>query len=348
MLVIDGGAVKSQEDGVAIGQGIVFGSPNDPDQSKERDFFTAESFIMGKDKFEVPLYHNHGFPVKVQIGEAVLTKTDNGWDAEAKINLSNELGKQVYETMKTVPYGFSTGAMTHLVEREAKENNTNFLKTWVVGELSLTPRPAERKAVVQAIKSLDGEEVVYEDLKVAPTQEEMDNSVTVAFYEKDGEGVWEPSSSVPMPEWAKDSKNIEKGTFKYISTSGSVTYDFSTYDSEAETYTDIVMYQYGGAEDLISTMQNILNTAAAAVKGKTEEELTLEDKVQKIVKNMLPEKTDNTEISELKTQLQDAKDKLAEAEQKFSESETNLTEATEKIARLEILAGANDTIKNKR
>lgn len=95
-------------------------------------------------------------------------------------------------------------------------------------------------------------------------------------------------------------------------------------------------------------MQNILNTAAAAVKGKTEEELTLEDKVQKIVKNMLPEKTDNTEISELKTQLQDAKDKLAEAEQKFSESETNLTEATEKIARLEILAGANDTIKNKR
>lgn len=346
MLVIEGGAVKSQEDGIAIGQGIVFGSPIEPDQSKERDFFTADTFVSTKTSFDVTLYHNHGFPVKIPIGEATLTKSEQGWDAEARIDLTTDLGRQVYETMKSTPYGFSTGSMTHLVERVAKENNTNFLKNWPVGELSLTPRPAERKARVQAIKSLDpttGEELEAENIK---NIDELETSVTVAFYQLDGDGVWEPNSGTPMPEWAKDFKNIKNGTFKYVSTSGSVTYDLSTYDEDNETYTDIVMYQYGGAENLVSTMQNILNTAAAAIKGKTEEELKLETQVQKIVKNMLPEKSDSAEISELKHQLQDATEKLAQAELKNSDSEADLTSANEKIARLEILAGAKTTIKN--
>lgn len=162
LLVIDGGTVKSEENGVVTGLGIVFGSPAEPDQSSERDFFTPDSFIMKKNTFEVPLYHNHGFPIKEQIGEARLTKTQEGWRADAQIDLSTELGRSVYESVKTSPYGFSTGALSHLVVREAKENDTNFLRNWVVGELSLTPRPAERKAVVQAVKSIDGE-VIYED-----------------------------------------------------------------------------------------------------------------------------------------------------------------------------------------
>jgi hypothetical protein len=48
MLVVDGGTVKSEENGIVKGLAIVFGSPDEPDQSAERDFFTPETFIMRK------------------------------------------------------------------------------------------------------------------------------------------------------------------------------------------------------------------------------------------------------------------------------------------------------------
>jgi hypothetical protein len=199
MLVVDGGTVKSEENGIVKGLAIVFGSPDEPDQSAERDFFTPETFIMRKTSFEVPLYHNHGYPLKEQIGEATLTKTAKGWEAIGHLDLDNPLAQKVYEEAKTTQYGFSTGALTHLVERESKENSTNFLKRWVVGELSLTKRPAERKAVVQAIKSIDGE-VFYEDA----FQEEskgVTGSTSIPLADRDT--TWSASAAKKrIKEWA--------------------------------------------------------------------------------------------------------------------------------------------------
>lgn len=343
LLVIDGGTVKSEENGVVKGLAIVFGSSKEPDQSSQKDFFTSDSFIMKKNSFEVPLYHNHGFPVKEQIGEAVLTKTEIGWEAVAKLDLSNELAKQVYENAKSKQYGFSTGALSHLVEREAKDNSTHFLKRWVVGELSLTERPAERKAVVQAIKSLDGE-ITYEDafeLESKDTEEAKADTLSVAVFDEDGNQVWSTGESIEVLEAVNTAKTIEiKGA------SGSVTYQLYHYDEDSGTGSEMTMYQWGGTEDFIDRMRSMLDAASKAVKGKTDQDLSLEDKVEKIVKSMLPEKTESEQVSELKTQLQDAKEELAQAEQKFSDSEADLTEAKKQIARLEILAGAKKTIDN--
>lgn len=342
VVIIDGGTVKTAEDGVVLGLGIVFGSPEEPDQSAQRDFFTEDSFIQKKTSFDVPLYHNHGFPIKHQIGEATMTKTDKGWAAEAKIDLTDELGKQVYKSVKEHAYGFSTGALSHLVEREAKENNTNFLSMWPVGELSLTPRPAERKAVVQAVKSIDENgEATFEPIW-SETNEEVDGRV-IALYDKSGIKIWDAEDSTKdLEDFTKDVSKVE---VKFNNVYGSVTYDVSMYDSDTDRGVSMVMYEYGGVEDFIGHLQEVINIAAQATKGKTDEELTLNEKIEKVVKSMLPEKSDNEQISELKDQLQDAKDKLAQAEQKASDSETSLTEANEKIARLEILAGASETIK---
>jgi len=189
LLVIDGGTVKTDAEGIVHGLGIVFGSEDEPDQSRERDFFTRDSFVMKKKSFSVPLYHEHGKGIfKDQIGEATLTKTDNGWEATAQIDLEDEAGKQIYEKVKTTQYGFSTGALQHLVEREAKSNGTNFLKKWVVGEISLTARPAERKAVVQAVKSLD-DELVQEEVDWETVDQKSAYTITV-FGEND-EKVWD-------------------------------------------------------------------------------------------------------------------------------------------------------------
>lgn len=343
MIVIDGGECKSvNEEGVVVGLGIVFGSSAEPDQSKERDFFTVDSFIQKKTSFDVPLYHNHGFPIKHQIGEATLTKTETGWNAEARIDLEDELGKQIYKTVKSNPYGFSTGALSHLVEREAKENNTNFLSMWPVGELSLTPRPAERKAIVQAVKSINDEG----EAEFGPVwTDEVEASATlVAIYGEDGQKIWDAEDATK--DLSDLTEKVKKIELKFTNAYGSVTYDVSLYDSETDTGTSIVMYEYGGVEDLINHLQDVVSKASAAVKSENKGEPTLEDKIKNIVKTMLPAKEgdNDNEVSELKSQLQEMQDKLATAEQRASDSETNLTDANEKIARLEILAGASKTI----
>lgn len=346
LLVIDGGTVKSEENGIVKGLGIVFGSPLDPDQSTQRDFFTSESFIMKKNSFEVPLYYNHGVPVKEQIGEAVLTKTEIGWDAVAKLDLENELAKQVYENAKTKQFGFSTGALAHLVEREAKENNTNFLKRWVVGELSMTERPAERKAVVQAIKSLDGE-IIYEDAFEEASKDSgevntdmIENIESIIAYDAEGNKVWDNEQDVKTLE----SQEVKKIELKY--TNGSVTYEVDHYDEDSGTGTQMVMYQWGGTQDFIERMRQMLDAAEKATKSDSVEEPTLEEKIENIVKNLLSEQSESNDVSELRKQLEEAQNELAQAEQKFSDSEEKLTAANEKIAKLEILAGVSKTINN--
>src|SRR5690606_23792827 len=109
-------------------------------------------------------------------------KTDDGWVAEAQLDLTSDSGKAVYESVKDTPHGFSTGALGHLVQREEQKNGTNFIKRWVVGEISLTTRPAEKKAVVQTVKSIS----VDSDGNVVSSDQWAENPVTVKFLDKDG------------------------------------------------------------------------------------------------------------------------------------------------------------------
>ncbi len=341
VVVIDGGEVKSKENGVVTGMGIVFGSPSEPDQSAERDFFTPETFIQTKTSFEVPLYHNHGFPIKRQIGEATLTKTDSGWKAEAKIDLEDPLGKEVYKAVKSSQYGFSTGALAHLVQREGKENNTNFLSMWPVGELSLTPRPAERKAVVQAVKSVnDAGEAVF--APAWPSEEDISGGRVVALFDENGTKIWDEEDGSELEDFYKNARKVE---LKFTNVNGSVTYEVYTYDSETDKGTNIVVYEWGGVEDFIGHLQDVLNVAAAATKNDgTDIKPLTESAVKDIVRSMLPKDEGNEQISELKKQLQEREQELADLEAKNSESEDALTKAREDIARLEILAGAKNTI----
>lgn len=175
LLIINGGSVKATEEGVIEGLGIVFTSENEPDRSSFRDFFTPDSFVRKSKSFVVPVYYNHGMgPINQEIGEATLTKEDTGWRAVAKLYMDDPVAKTVFDSVKSSAHGFSTGAMQHLVSREAKSNDTNWLKKWVVGEISLTETPAEPKAIVENIKSVDGE-IIRE-----PAWEEAEKGVSGA------------------------------------------------------------------------------------------------------------------------------------------------------------------------
>ncbi len=479
LLVIDGGVVKTsiQVEGLVEGLGIVFGSEQEPDQSEQRDFFTKESMIRKRKSFSVPLYYEHGFgQYKSEIGEAVLTKGTDGWHVRGQIDTKDPDGSQVYERVKTSPHGFSTGALQHLVQREAKSNNTNFLKQWVVGELSLTERPAERKAQVYSVKSLDNKLIEetwkpemaikgvsgVTGLPLASRNKGWDASAAAKRVRK-WAGVtdkanakykkaffwWDSSNpdnltsgklpfadvvngklvAVPKGLFAVaqrlDQTNISESDKSAIKTkvasyyakmrkefsdtgivapwdakksdmnkktdgeivaiydengnkiwdkddgvfttnksiNGSVTYSISSYSPETESGTEISVYEWGGIDDFIQHLQDIVNAAAAAVQADTandaEDETTepletiegqmdaagkstdFDQRVRSVVNAMLKKEGKNESDLNPQTELET---ELADLKTQLSSSDEALAIANERIAQLEIIAGAKETI----
>lgn len=300
LLVIDGGVVKTEAEGVVAGYGIVFSSEAEPDSSKMRDFFTKESFVRRKESFTVPLYYEHGLGlIDTEIGEATLTKEDNGWKAVAEIDTSNEIGKTVYEAVKNKPHGFSTGALQHLVRRESKSNNTNFLKSWVVGELSLTERPAEPKAIVETIKSVDGA-IEYEDaFPVEKPIEEVKCEKCEQVKTETGCGCQAAAVEEPVVEPVEET-----------------------------------------VLDLLESMEK----SVSKLKGFASKDLTEGFEARFFARMQDWSKGEGEKVSELQAQLKNAEEQLADLRTKLSGSEDALTKANQDIARLEILAGAKETI----
>lgn len=151
-----GGNLKSVGDeGILEGDAIVFGSEQSPDISNYKDFFTEETYVHPENEFVTALYMEHGFSYRKPIGKARITKSKNGWTAIAQLDMSNDVIKSRFPEIKKGGWGFSTGAVGHVVDREERKNGTHFITQWSVGELSLTRTPAEPKALIHTVKSLD-------------------------------------------------------------------------------------------------------------------------------------------------------------------------------------------------
>lgn len=338
ILIIDGGTVKTSESGTVEGLGIVFGSENEPDSSKERDFFTKESFIRKKEQFVVPMYYNHGLgPIKTEIGEATLTKEEAGWRVSGQIDTTDDIGKTVYDAIKEKPHGFSTGALQHLVKREAKSNGTNFLKQWVVGEISLTERPAERKAVVESIKSLDGEVIDTTDAWVesdaSETKTDIPNpkegATLIAIFNEKGEKIWDVDEATftKIVEIAGETKCGMEG-YSYVSVNGENASVTVSPDADIEA--------------LIANLQSAINMLQSFT-GKHLKEAASGQLIKKIEELV---SADSTKCSDCEDKAAQLEQELADLRTELSTRDEALTQANKEIAQLKILAGATETIKN--
>lgn len=144
-----GGAVeiKSMTDTHAIlaGYGVIFGGVD-----LYGDTFTEETDFKYSNP-NAPVFYDHTLTgIDHDIGVVVKTKKDKfGIWMESQIDLSKTYAKQVLELAEKGILGYSTGAISHLVRREGK-----YIKSWAIGELSLTPTPAEPRTVgVGVVKS---------------------------------------------------------------------------------------------------------------------------------------------------------------------------------------------------
>lgn len=149
------------DDTYTIGSyGILFGSPDAPDISPARDFFTKSTNLMLETWPVKPLFYDHdmnafGDGAKSTIGQVVATRTDDvGVWVEAQLNKSHAYAEAVQQLIEDGRLHYSSDSASHLIERKPAKNATHELTRWGVIGFSLTPTPAEpRLRPLAAIKS---------------------------------------------------------------------------------------------------------------------------------------------------------------------------------------------------
>ena len=136
--------IKSVSGYLITGTGVVYGGMDLTGDrfTRQTDFGDTRSFIG------LPVYYDHGLSgLKSQIGVVKQwMPTDEGIDVEIEIDRRHQYASKVMELVHRGALGLSTGALPHLVVREGGE-----LKRWIVGEISLTPTPAEPRTITAAV-----------------------------------------------------------------------------------------------------------------------------------------------------------------------------------------------------
>lgn len=173
--VFFGSEIKALGDGKVGGYLVRFTDEKTPDLSG--DFFTKDTDFGEVESVGVYVHHGQpietkdgGIEIKAKIGKAKLTKDNIGVYAEAWLNMREEYEKFVYSMVEAGKASWSSGALSHLVEREAK-GKTSWLKTWIIGEASITPTPAEPQNLIAPLKSLITPEAAWPDKDVQKEKE---------------------------------------------------------------------------------------------------------------------------------------------------------------------------------
>ena len=155
---LEPGAIKILDDGTIVAQAIRFGSPDEPDMSAQRDYFTkATDFWLNRWDRRPMLYHHamdEGTKDAPIIGEWV-----KAWADDAGVWLQGQLDKAhkyhaaIKELARRGLLRLSTDSAPHLVVREPQPNGTNEVKTWPILAASLTPTPAEPRLLPATLKA---------------------------------------------------------------------------------------------------------------------------------------------------------------------------------------------------
>lgn len=131
--------VKALGEGKIGGYGVVFTGPEAKDL--QGDYFTPDTNLWLDSYPVVPLLYQHGQDETLKrrvIGQASGRLDDRGAWYEAQLNLRDEYEQLILKLVEAGQLGYSTGSLTHLVERSGDGKLLN----WPVAELTLTPTPA--------------------------------------------------------------------------------------------------------------------------------------------------------------------------------------------------------------
>lgn len=132
---------------VVAGYGIVFHTSDLAGDT----FLPDTDFGLTRICTGMPVYYDHATRhLKTPIGQVLHAQSDeHGIWFELELDRHRAYVDQVLKLVETGVVGLSTGAIAHLVQREQ-----GVLKSWIIGEVSLTPTPCEVATIpVTRIKS---------------------------------------------------------------------------------------------------------------------------------------------------------------------------------------------------
>jgi len=139
-------AVKKVGEYTLRGYGVVFNGKDlvGDTFTKDTDFGQDRSFVG------LPVFYDHALSgVKSQIGTVKAYEfADDGLIFEIEIDKRKKYADTVMALAESGALGQSTGAVAHLVHNEQGE-----MKRWIIGEVSLTPTPAEPRTSAIPVKT---------------------------------------------------------------------------------------------------------------------------------------------------------------------------------------------------
>lgn len=153
LLIGFGDAVKALPAGKIGGRVVRFTHAEDYDVTGE--FFDAGTDFGLELPAKVGLYYHHGFDPtlgKRRLGHAEVKADEDGLWFEAQLDLADRYQARMYQLAQAGKLGASSGAVKHLVEKEAAGKAAR-LTSWPLGEVSLTPSPAMPGNGVMALKA---------------------------------------------------------------------------------------------------------------------------------------------------------------------------------------------------
>ena len=188
--VFQGSEIKATGRGMVKGYLVRFGNASDTDL--ERDYFTKNTDFgmefMDGSSHKLGLYYNHGMDPVVKtkkIGYGTIKMTDNGLWYEAQLDLADEYAKMIYDLAQKGKLGFSSGAASHMVDRE-KVGKSFEIKRWNLAEASLTPQPAESRNMASVKRYFDemGRFIPYSREELSAMEDKEYNSYMGMMFDK--------------------------------------------------------------------------------------------------------------------------------------------------------------------
>ena len=251
-LAFYGGAVKALGGGKIAGYGVLFTTVADPDLQEE--FFTKSTDLELEIGDRRSIYYRHGVHPVIKdrkLGKATLKEVDEaGAFFEGELNLRDEYERYIYKLAEMGKLGWSTGSMPHLVRKELRiEGNKKAkeIKSWPVGEISLTPTAVEGRTSAFPVKSL--EEGETDELDSFIKSEEEQKEAEPEILSMDGlPGLKALCEAVsPANLTMSEHSNVADAALKELLTHGSIFVDaFKGYRVRADRLVEFRFKKDGG------------------------------------------------------------------------------------------------------
>lgn len=175
-----GQAVKAIPRGNGMVEGYLLSFGNARDTDLEGQWFTKNTDLRLDYFPEYPVLYHHGMDSSTGLDPVGRIKSKNvddiGLWVQAQLDLADQYGKEVYDLVQAKQFGWSSGAVDHLVQIDPSGE----IKRWVLFEGSVTPTPAQpHKTTVRALKSLLDDHPIFalrEFPSLAPQEKESEAS----------------------------------------------------------------------------------------------------------------------------------------------------------------------------